>query len=217
MKKLFFITNVLIFVMCSVSFGQKYPSVQLKSIHSPANVKIDGKVNEWSVFQAYNNKVQIYYTLANDSNNIYLIIKSDNKIITSKILQGGIKFSIKKNDKKDVVVTYPAVDTKLVKSVYNLMPKAIRDNGTKRTDDELAQDNFALNASNKEIVKLFKLIGVAGIDNIQDSEIPIYNSLNIKVSASFDPSGAYICEFSLPLKYISNNLTDNLNPTLARV
>lgn len=65
-------------MICLLAFtntqAQKLPKVQQASLHAPANIKIDGKATEWEgKFEAYNPGSRVFYTLSNDSENLYLI------------------------------------------------------------------------------------------------------------------------------------------------
>jgi len=97
--------------------AQKLPNVQQKSLRAPANVKVDGKATEWDdSFQAYNHATDVYYSLANDDNKLYLVVQAKDNQIINKIIGGGIEFTIqksgKKNDKDGVTVVYPLFDPK---------------------------------------------------------------------------------------------------------
>ena len=57
--------------------AQKLPNVQQASLRAPENVKVDGKPTEWGdKLQAYNKATDVFYTIANDYNNLYLIIQT---------------------------------------------------------------------------------------------------------------------------------------------
>jgi len=69
------------------SNAQKLPAVQKESVWAPITVKIDGKAAEWgNKFQAYNSSTEIYYTISNDDNNLYLAIKAVDPDIINKFL-----------------------------------------------------------------------------------------------------------------------------------
>ena len=75
--------------------AQKLNNVQDGSVWAPANIKIDGKLNEWDdSFKAYNKTTDVFYTISNDEKNLYLVIKSANQVISNKIIGGGINFTV---------------------------------------------------------------------------------------------------------------------------
>src|SRR5687767_12642480 len=83
------------------SFAQKLPELQTDGLRAPVTVKIDGKLDEWGSLPAYNKRVNVFYSISNDDENLYLVIKSDNSIIISKIMQGGIAFTVSTSGKKE--------------------------------------------------------------------------------------------------------------------
>src|ERR1700761_5811198 len=92
--------TLLAFVTVS-SQAQKLASVQEKGYWAPDKVKIDGDISEWNNnFQAFNKTTGIYYTIANDKENLYLVIKSADQIINNKIIGGGVNFAINTDLKK---------------------------------------------------------------------------------------------------------------------
>jgi len=96
--------------------AQKLPSIQQNSVYAPANIKVDGKATEWdNKFQAYNNHVEFFYTLANNDDNLYLTVQATQKEIIRRIMTGGITLTInksgKKNDKDGESITFPLFDS----------------------------------------------------------------------------------------------------------
>ena len=62
--------------------GQRLPNKQEEGFTAPQNVKIDGKATEWqNQFKAYNTATGIYYTVANDSTNLYLVIQATEPLV----------------------------------------------------------------------------------------------------------------------------------------
>jgi hypothetical protein len=77
--------------------AQKLPNVQTISLRAPAGVKIDGKTKEWNNrFQCYNHATSLFYTIANDDENLYLVIKAIDRDICKKIIGGGITLTFKR-------------------------------------------------------------------------------------------------------------------------
>lgn len=186
---------LLLFATC-VSKAQKLPNKQEVSLRAPLSIKIDGKTNEWDdKFQAYNNATEIFYTIANDDENLYFLIKGDRKIV-SRLTAGGIVFSIQDPKKKNrsVSITYPVIKWESGKSLFNFNKlEAISD---READSIMVQNNNALSQN-------VKFIKVAGIENV-DTLISVYNLEKIKAAGLFDRKKSYIGEISIPLKYLSN-------------
>jgi hypothetical protein len=79
--------------------GQKLPGKQEGSLLAPPKVKIDGKATEWT-FRAYNIATDVFYTMAHDNDNIYLVIKAADESSVRKIISSGITFSVNNTAKK---------------------------------------------------------------------------------------------------------------------
>ncbi len=194
---------ILLSLAFSQAMAQKLPQVQQVSLRAPANVKIDGKATEWNGLQAYDPNNMLYYSIANDQNNLYLVIKSDKNTISRKMLLGGFKFSIKAGAEPEQTITYPIVNDANIRSIYNRMPA-----GNQQINyDETYKNSY------KEILKLFKTAHLKGFKNITDTEIPIYNDLDIAIGSAFDQLGAYVCEFAIPLKYLINGTVSPVHLT----
>jgi hypothetical protein len=201
MKKLFLFVAALIAV--DVVIAQKLPNIQIASLRAPANVKVDGKVTEWGdQFQAYNNKTEIFYTIANDSEKLYLAIQATDEAIIKKIVMGGITFSVSSTTKRDVneaaSVTFPVYDINYPPSYFTFNKSKIP---TGSNIDSL------MNLHNKSLSTKYKLIGISGIENIIDSLLSVYNSEGLKAAIAFDSRLNYTYEMVIPLKYLKLNNT----------
>src|SRR4051812_4300384 len=93
--------------------AQKLPKIQEQSIKAPANIKIDGKATKWEgKFQAYNPGSRVFYTLCNDSENLYLIACMEEKNGNFKAIGKGITLTIQpkktgtQKDKNAVAINF---------------------------------------------------------------------------------------------------------------
>jgi hypothetical protein len=179
-------------------------------LRAPSNIKIDGKAIEWhNEFQAYNKATDVFYTICNDDNNLYLVIQAKSPQIIEKIILGGISFSINtsgtKHDKNGVIVTYPEYDKKNP-SFYIML-----NNRPKPTNDlqknKMQTDSF-INVRNAQLQDKLKLIGVNGIKTIADNTISIYNEEGIKAMSLLDDQINYTCELAIPIKYIGLSIAN---------
>ena len=184
--------------------AQKLPNVQLTGLRAPAKVKADGTLSEWGDLQAYNKATQVYYTIANDDNNLYLTIQAKEADIIKKMILGGVSLSInnlgQKSLKNSVTITYPHYD--LVNKPFN----AIFTERQEITKDLLKNSSKAdslMILLNKQISTRLKMIQIEGVKAIEDSVISIYNQNGIKVVGLFDNELNYTCELVVPLKYLS--------------
>jgi len=183
--------------------AQKLPTVQKISVFAPADMKVDGKANEWhNQFEAYNNANDIYYTIANDNDNLYFVIRAKYNEVLDKIIRGGITItinhSVNKKDLNAVSVTYPVLrdnDMTLVTSMIarKSYPKANSDTSVTVQVDDL----------NQLLESKAKQINIAGIKSIADSSISVYNTQGLKAAELFDRKMQYTCELAIPLKFLS--------------
>lgn len=189
--------------------AQKLPNKQETSIYAPAIIKIDGKATEWNnKFEAYNNATDIFYTICNDNNNLYLTVQATDDYIINKLYGSGITFTIdlsgKKDKKQAIVITYPVWD-KDNKFHANTAAKPTIKPDSPQTVRKA--DSF-MNVVNRQMNDRSKLIRVNGVKGI-DTLISVYNEDGIKAAAAFDNKMIYTLEIAIALKYL--NLDTN-NP-----
>jgi len=185
------------------TFAQKLPAVQQVSLRAPTNVKTDGKATEWNNrFQAHNVATGIWYTVANDDDKLYFVIHAEDADIIHKMMRGCVTISINVSGKKDTknaaVITFPtyaAVDAPNVS--LNGRPKDIPDT----TMLKLKTDTF-MRKMNKRLTDKQKFIAVAGIKEITDTLISVYNDYDIEAKALLDEKLTYNYELAIPLKYL---------------
>ncbi|GAB3917927.1 hypothetical protein [Mucilaginibacter boryungensis] len=198
--------------------AQKLPNVQEVSLRAPANIKIDGRLNEWKdSLQAYNKATQLYYIVSNDDENLYLTVKADQPRVITKLIDVGLTFIINKAGKKssdakdNIQLTYPMLDFapgqqilwyagSRVRSQAKI-PQVILDNDTSRYSG--AHVDSLITIANKLMGNHAKNIEVTGITEIKDMLISVYNEERIRAVSRFDKNGAYVYELAIPLKYLN--------------
>ncbi|RZA04019.1 MAG: hypothetical protein EOP47_00445 [Sphingobacteriaceae bacterium] len=163
------------------------------SLSSPSTaVIIDGNNKEWGDSLAYyNSENKLNYVIANDKQNIYLVIKTNDLVKQNYILSSGVTFSIDtkgRSKKSAFTVTFP-------KSV----PEEPR-----RSAPTLAENKQKVGILN------FRKISVKGFKDINDEEISLPNIFDIKVAVNFDSKGYMIYEEAIPLElFNAAELTKN--------
>jgi hypothetical protein len=212
-----YIIAVLLIACYCYAAAQKLPAVQQTSLRAPVDVKIDGKATEWNnTFQAYNRAVDVFYTIANDDDNLYLIVKASKPRIVEKILHVGVTFFVNntaiKSDKayNNVVITFP--DVSVADGQYIITTAGIKSsNGMPalRSDSVSARADSLISAVNKLLTAKANTINLKGIKEIPDSAISVYNEEKIKAAAAFDIRGGYTYELAIPLKYLGLKITDD--------
>lgn len=193
---------LLVILACLSARAQKLPNKQTAGQLAPSNIKIDGKATEWNnTFHAYNNATQIYYTIANDKQCLYLIVQASDPLIISRILDRGVTFTIAgqpdKSTDETVSVTYPEVENSPYFGLTN--KKRMAEITTPKAADSLmARNNELLDRSCKQI----RVKGVPGIDSL----ISVYNTDGIKAAGAFDVKRAYTFEVAIDLALLKNVL-----------
>jgi hypothetical protein len=189
----------LLLISSLATIAQKLPNVQTASVLAPADIKVDGKPIEWNnKFQALNHATGIYYTVANDAENLYLVVQGTDAHTVQKILSGGVTFTVKSADRKSNA-TPPAI-------TYPIIPPADRRaivNAVKVKSDEAP---FNQDDINKQFSVASKQIEVFGLTGIQDTLISVYNDFGITAVARFDSNRALTYELSIPLKHLQQSL-----------
>lgn len=176
--------------------AQKLPNKQKVSVRLLPNVKIDGKATEWNnQFQAYNKTTDFYYTIANNNDELYLVIQTSDRFAFNKIIDRGLTLSVKNP------VTGKAANFTFPNGVYN----AINGLSTTLRDDILGgspklseADIMANNKTLKDRHRLIKVEGVEGIDTL----VSVYNENGIQAAELFDNNRAYTLEMAVKLKLI---------------
>ncbi|RZL47647.1 MAG: hypothetical protein EOP00_11385 [Pedobacter sp.] len=192
-------------------FAQKLNDIQNISLIAPNGIKIDGKSIEWNdLYAADNKRTELFYTMANDDKNLYLVMKSASNTNTNKIMLGGITFTInaqgKKREKEGVSITYPLIN----RSNRNQSGRAGQGQNrqgmqggfqNRNQQNNPQRDSIAL-VNKKAQLATVREIKVAGFKNITDTLISIYNEFGIKAVANIDQKGNYIYEVAIPLNMI---------------
>ena len=227
------------FILSSLLFGlvwlsanaQKLPNVQTTSLRAPANLKIDGKTTEWdNKFRAYNHATEVFYTMSNDDDKLYLVVQATDRQIINKIIGGGVTFTIqksgKKNDKGGISIIYPLFDPRDRPMVRgggdaggNVRVFATRGDGgggdavsVFKSSDPSApntktEGDSIMNAYNKRLDEKSKNIGVTGIPGL-DTLISVYNDDGIKTAERFNNKMVYTYELSIDLKKLGLSVND---------
>ncbi|MEO8886436.1 MAG: hypothetical protein ABI367_10260 [Mucilaginibacter sp.] len=191
-----------LFVILAISANaQKLPNVQTTSLRAPADIKVDGKATEWKKFQAYNKATDVYYSLANDKDKLYLVIQATDEYIIKKMLWGQTIVTInatgKKDDIKSIAIGYPVMKRN-DRPFINFKEKHEIIKGNARSITEA--DSF-MNINNKRLEEKSKLIKVAGLKDI-DSLISVYNADGIKAASAFNNKMVYTYELAVDLKLL---------------
>lgn len=186
--------------MHNIACAQKLPNKQEASVYAPTGIKTDGKATEWNgAFQAYNRATEMFYTLANDAENLYMVCQATEVEVIQKMLEGGITLTVSATDKNStlgpVTVTYPIIPWTSVQ-INHLMK------GTDLLEDDVVA------AINKRINGQLKQIKVSGIKEFAEGTVPVYNDAGIVTAQNVTKEKVYTMELAFPLKYIRQLIND---------
>ena len=207
MKKLFLFSILLLLTGLKVSAQAHLKDVQTTSIWAPANVKIDGKINEWEdSFQAYNKSTKLFYTISNNDKYLYLALTSTDATNNAKIVAGGITLTIntagKKKEKDALSLTFPVITRGRGRR------GAGGGGGGQRRQPGDPVDTAAISTARKQLIAASKEIKVLGFKDVEDTLISIYNEYGIKSAIGYDELGNYSYELAVPLKLLNITLAD---------
>jgi len=184
-------------------------------VRAPDNIKIDGKVTEWSdKFQAYSNADRVFYTISNDDKKLYVTIQTAGPHANDKIFIGGITFTIshaterreRERSPDNVSIRFPMLYPNSIEVLLadnNQYTQLINDTVANKTKIETL-----IAAANKQIMHSSKEIQVIGVTGITDPLISVYNSQGILAAGQFNNKMYYTCELAIPLKYLGLSVDD---------
>lgn len=206
------LTTLLLAAGIFSAYAQKLPNIQQVSVKAPANIKIDGKANDWgNKFEANNPTTELLYTIANDAEKLYLVAQTTSPSVMSRIVNGGIKLIIQKNGTKTDAgapfIKFPFLQkgkrvsigfVNIIEDGKNGMrraPEPKNANEAEKISDSLARKN------NKILLREHKWIytsGIAGVDTL----LAIYNEKGIQAANATDSKKAYTFELAIDLKLL---------------
>jgi len=186
--------------------GQKLPNVQKESVRAPADIKVDGRLTEWNnQFKAYNHATDIFYTLSNDDESLYLTVQATDPGVIRKIISGGVCLTIqssgKKTDKDGRRVVYPVTIAAQAKGMMISVMTVKRNEASGNAQLTDKEADSVMMARNKQFSQRSKWIGTLGFKDL-DSLISVYNEDGIKAAGRYDAKGAFTCEIAIGLKLL---------------
>ena len=143
---------------------------------APAVITIDGNAREWGDMPYTNDNGRISYTLSNDKDNLYLVIKTKDTVLQGDILGSGITFSIDRNGKKST--TFPANQLKDKSGYLYLNPTQVQI---------------------KAALTKYRKIAVEGFPAIADEQLSTANLYGIQIAMGYDDAGYLVYEEAIPL------------------
>lgn len=199
--------------------AQKVNELQEVSIYAPQLTKADGRNSEWAgATFAQNKATGISYLISNDDKNLYLVVKSTDIGNNTKILAGGITFSInpdgKKKEKESITLTYPLINRAQFRrgqggpggggggggATVTGRPAFGGMGGPGGVQLTPAQRDSTMAAMQKTQLAQVKEIKIKGFKKTTDTLVSIYNDMGIKAAASIDKDRVFFYEAAIPLE-----------------
>jgi hypothetical protein len=184
-----------LFILFFIGFaGLSYTHVQAQATDPDDDVNlwmaqpvvVDGNSKEWhEPLNNYNTATQLAFALANDQQNLYLIIESLDEITTGRVLRGGLTLNINTAGKKKdgIKLNFLGMD----------QPPSPKHG----TIDSLAHPSQETQSENAG--PAVNVIQVSGFKNIPDGSLSIPSTTGIQIAAAFNKQRDYICELAIPL------------------
>jgi len=155
----------------------------------PQPVVVDGNSSEWhEPLNNYNTPTQLAFALANDQQNLYLIIESLDAATTGKLLRGGLTLNINTAGKKK-----DGIKLNFLGMQQPPPPHSGQSDSVQHPEPEM------IHHPNPEHAPGVTAIQVSGFSQIPDGALPVPNKEGIQIAAAFNKQRDYICELSIPL------------------
>ncbi len=163
-------------------------------------ILVDGNSAEWhEPLNNYNSETQLAFALANDQNNLYLIIESLDEMTTRKLLGGGLTLNINTAGKKKDGVKLLFLGMHQP-SLNPDLDKAAPENNEPEPHDKTEHPAYGTEHEGKS--PGITRIQVSGFKTIPNGSLTIPNTQGIQVAAAFNPQKDYICELAIPLNLL---------------
>ncbi len=151
-------------------------------LKSPSgSVTIDGDRKEWGdSLNYYNPENKLNYTIANDKQNIYLVIKTKDIEQQANILNSGVTFGIDTKGRKrsSFTLTFPVAG------------QSMRRPGKPTLEENILKAKYLA----------LRKIKVDGFKDIDEEELAVNNSYGIKAAINIDNEGTLVYEQAIPLE-----------------
>jgi len=220
------LTDISLSEVAIAAKGRKLPNIQQVSVRAPGDIKIDGSSAEWNnTFKAFNTATDVFYTLSNDDDNLYLIVKVTDPRTIFKIIESDIAFTVNptgkksRDNKNNMVFTYPLLDSNIRPRIVINAGLNVKPNINIGVRQGIQIDKYysgfppatdSMKAiANKLFAKNATEIKVKGIGEIPDTLLSVYNEKGIRVAATINQKGAYTYELAIPLKHLGISVENN--------
>ena len=161
---------------------------------APPAVKVDGSDAEWAeMIPNYDAESKLMYMVANDSSNLYFLVKSDDQLTQMKIMNAGMEVTLDLNGKKkgQMGFAFPLPRTK--EEQQQEMRESI--------NPVTQQPDYA--QIRKRALEQMKSMRIHGFGDLTEDTIPLQNNLGITAKIGFTKDNMLVYEAVIPLSMIS--------------
>ena len=185
-----FVANLLFVAALTLSlnsYSQKRNEEVFITKWAPKNLKVDGKLNDWTDSLLFNETTKLSYTISSNDSTIFVGIKNKDLRELTKILSSGISFSVNTQGKKKALatITFPIAERPAVR----VIPKF----------KDAVPSPEEIKKMNKEMLSRVKSIKINGFKEIMDGTISLYNTYGIKAATTFNEKDELEIELAIPL------------------
>ena len=171
----------ILFIICFplILFSQDDIS---KSVFISQKIVVDGNSDEWKKpFDFYNSEARLMFSLANDSNTLYICILNTERPNQMRMLTRGMKVSIvtKGQKKYNASILYPISEDKT--ETNKIEPGS-------RADKIIMRNNFLKNKRNMKTTGFYSSNGI----------LSIKNQTGLKVAIDWDTNNNLVYEIAIP-------------------
>ncbi|WP_166727648.1 hypothetical protein [Mucilaginibacter gilvus] len=185
--------------VCAQSKNDK-PVLQLP----PAAVVVDGKLNEWGDSLRYiSEEKKIPYTIANDKDNIYVVVRISDRSEQRRALMAGITFSIDPKGKKKEAfsVTFPYTNPEAIPA-ERIMPQPADAGQPQPGSEDDRQERMEASLTR------LKQIKATGFADVLNEVMTTANLYGIKTALGFDQDSYLVYEAAVPIAMLHADNAD---------
>jgi len=188
--------KILLFILLLISGQLLHAQDVEENIRMVKPFKADGISSEWNEpLNQYNDATRLAFALANDDQNLYIIIESLDPQTTFSVLRGGITLNINTAGKKKdgMKLTFPLMERPPAPKAGDEVDHEIQHPDA---NNETMHDSSNINNSTR----------VSGFRNIPDGNLPVDNQNGIETGMRIHPNKDLIYELRIPLAQLGVNL-----------
>jgi len=196
-KRILFLFSVVSFSCTAVTALAQTQKADDKLFKPTGKITIDGDLKDWGdSLRYYNEEKKLYYTVANDHDYLYLVMRFNDHSEQERILWAGLTWGINPKGKKKETysLTFPAADP-------NANTPAL---GERKREDAEQTTGRPTEIDREEMrrARLTKLrsMKVTGFKDIDYDIITTTNSYGFKAALDYDAEGNMVYEAAIPLK-----------------